>query len=71
MFPLIRIVIVSSMLYKSGNIDFDNLHGDKGWDVRKRNSLYSSSKLANIFHSQELAKRLKGKAVYFLIASWS
>ncbi|KAK7068818.1 hypothetical protein SK128_026477 [Halocaridina rubra] len=61
--PESRIVVVSSSLYKSGKIDFDNLDADKGWDTKKRNSLYSNSKLANIFHSQELAKRLQGRGV--------
>ncbi|XP_066977473.1 retinol dehydrogenase 11-like isoform X1 [Macrobrachium rosenbergii] len=58
--PNSRIVIVSSSLYKYGQIDFDNLEAEKGWDTKKRNALYSNSKLANIFHGQELAKRLHG-----------
>lgn len=59
---LYRIVNVSSLLYKCGKIDFDNLDADKGWDKKvRRNALYCNSKLANIFHSQELAKRLQGK----------
>ncbi|XP_047471621.1 retinol dehydrogenase 11-like [Penaeus chinensis] len=59
--PSSRIVNVSSLLYKCGKIDFDNLDADKGWDKKVRhNALYCNSKLANIFHSQELAKRLQG-----------
>ncbi|XP_045626007.2 retinol dehydrogenase 11 [Procambarus clarkii] len=59
--PSSRIIIVSSSLYRHGRIDFDNLDADKGWDVKIRpNVLYSNSKLANIFHSQELARRLQG-----------
>ncbi|XP_068241436.1 retinol dehydrogenase 11-like isoform X2 [Palaemon carinicauda] len=61
--PNSRIVIVSSSLYKYGKIDFDNLDAEKGWDTKKRNSLYSNSKLANILHGQELSKRLQGKGV--------
>lgn len=62
---LYRIVNVSSMLYKSGQIDFDNLDADKGWNKKARmNPLYCNSKLANIFHGQELAKRLQGNYCY-------
>ncbi|XP_042238181.1 retinol dehydrogenase 12-like [Homarus americanus] len=61
--PSSRIVLVSSMLYKRGKIDFDNMDADKGWDKNERNQLYNNSKLANIFHSQELAKRLQGSSV--------
>lgn len=67
--PNSRIVIVSSLLYKYGKIDFDNLDADKGWDTKQRNSLYNNSKLANIFHSQELTKRLRGKGVGTFVVS--
>lgn len=67
-----RIVNVSSELYKQGNLDFDNLDAEKGWDPKARNSLYCVSKLANILHSKELARRLRGeKEVMFVVFSWS
>ncbi|KAK4299325.1 hypothetical protein Pmani_028384 [Petrolisthes manimaculis] len=58
--PNSRIVNVSSQLYVQGKLDFDNLDAEKGWDPKLRNSLYCTSKLANILHSRELARRLKG-----------
>lgn len=58
---------VSSELYKQGKLDFDNLDAEKGWDPKSRNSLYCVSKLANILHSRELTKRLRGeKKVVFV-----
>lgn len=54
-----RIVIVSSKLHEKGEIDFDNLLGEHGYDgVRNRNPAYNNSKLANIYFCRELAKRL-------------
>ncbi|KAG0721432.1 Retinol dehydrogenase 11 [Chionoecetes opilio] len=37
--------------------------GEKGWDTSVRNALYSNSKLANVMHSQELARRTAGSSV--------
>ena len=53
-------MIVSSALYIHGEIDFDNLDADKGWNKKKRNALYSNSKLANILHGSDLARRIQG-----------
>ena len=63
-----RIVIVSSMGYAGAKdgINFDDIHFENGnWD---RMQSYCISKLANILHAKELAKRLEntGISVYVL-----
>lgn len=57
--PDSRIVNVSSNLHKSGNIDFD----DVNWEKRKYSKLkaYSDSKIANIYFTNGLVKRMNGK----------
>lgn len=55
-----RIVNVSSMVHKWGQIDFDDLQGEKQYDMDKA---YNQSKLANILFTYELARRLEGTAV--------
>jgi len=57
-----RIVILSSRAHDRGNLDWDDL------DWEKRNYgfgiiAYADSKLANIMHAYELAKRLEGSGV--------
>ncbi|KKK66203.1 hypothetical protein LCGC14_2966450, partial [marine sediment metagenome] len=55
-----RIVNVSSMVYKWGTIDFDNLQGEKRYDMDKA---YNQSKLAIVLFTYELARRLQGTGV--------
>ncbi|KAM3933997.1 retinol dehydrogenase 14 isoform 1-T1 [Leptodactylus fuscus] len=55
-----RIVVVSSKLYKYGEINFDDLNSEKSYS---RSSAYSRSKLANILFTRELARRLEGSGV--------
>lgn len=61
-----RVVIVSSCYHdkamgREGTIELDDLHFDKreydGWES------YAQSKLANVLHAKELAKRLDGTGV--------
>ena len=61
-----RIICVSSCYHyvamsKKGYIDFDDIHFQKrkydGWTA------YAQSKLANVLHARELAKRLEGTGV--------
>ncbi|XP_042298476.1 dehydrogenase/reductase SDR family member 13-like [Sceloporus undulatus] len=57
-----RVVVVSSDSHRSGRIDFQSVHLPvEGYlDAFKS---YCNSKLANIFHIQELANRLEGTDV--------
>jgi NAD(P)-dependent dehydrogenase (short-subunit alcohol dehydrogenase family) len=55
-----RIINVSSMTHQRGNVDFDNLQGEKFFDGY---DAYSISKLGNIFFTYELAEQLKGSGV--------
>ncbi|XP_018418278.1 PREDICTED: retinol dehydrogenase 14 isoform X4 [Nanorana parkeri] len=55
-----RIVVVSSKLYKYGEINFDDLNSEKSYS---RSFGYSRSKLANILFTRELARRLEGTGV--------
>jgi NAD(P)-dependent dehydrogenase (short-subunit alcohol dehydrogenase family) len=52
-----RVVIVSSLMYLRGFIDFENLRGEKGPDAYNSIRAYAQSKLANVLHSRELARR--------------
>ncbi|PSN47539.1 Retinol dehydrogenase 12 [Blattella germanica] len=60
-----RIVIVSSMLHERGQIQFDNLNGEKGFanTSQRMNPGYCNSKLANMYFCKELAKRTEGSGV--------
>ncbi|XP_075707042.1 retinol dehydrogenase 14 [Rhinoderma darwinii] len=55
-----RIVVVSSKLYKYGEINFDDLNSERSYS---RSFAYSRSKLANILFTRELARRLEGTGV--------
>jgi len=50
-----RVVTVSSNAHALGRIDFDDLHGERGYSGARA---YNQSKLANVLFSCELARRL-------------
>ena len=54
-----RIINVSSDAHASGNIEFDNLQGERNYSPKA----YNNSKLANILFTTELARRLQGTDV--------
>lgn len=56
--PNSRVVTVSSMAYMRGTIDFDNLKAERDYDPMRE---YAQSKLANIFFSLELQRRIDAK----------
>lgn len=58
--PAARIVNVSSLVHKWGKIDFDDLNGEKDYDMDRA---YNQSKLANVLFTYELARRLKGTGI--------
>ena len=58
--PSARIVNLTSLAYKAGNIDLDNLNLEHSYSWFRA---YSSSKLANIIFTRSLAKRLEGTGV--------
>ncbi|XP_068955439.1 retinol dehydrogenase 14 isoform X2 [Petaurus breviceps papuanus] len=55
-----RIVVVSSKLYKYGEIKFEDLNSELNYN---KSFCYSQSKLANILFTRELARRLEGTNV--------
>ncbi|KAF7710782.1 retinol dehydrogenase 14a [Silurus meridionalis] len=55
-----RIVVVSSKLYKRGEINFDDLNSERGYNGA---SAYSRSKLANLLFTLELSRRLENTGV--------
>lgn len=55
-----RVVTTSSGAHHGGLIDLDDLNGDRRWSSMRA---YSSSKLANILFTRELARRLEGAGV--------
>jgi retinol dehydrogenase 14 len=55
-----RIVTVSSMAHRRGEIDFKNLQGEQSF---RKMMIYSNSKLANVMFTFELAERLAGSGV--------
>jgi NAD(P)-dependent dehydrogenase (short-subunit alcohol dehydrogenase family) len=52
--PNARVVTVSSIVHKSGRIDFENLEGQKRYSM---NASYSQAKLANLMFGLELHRR--------------
>ena len=56
--PNARIVNVSSTAHKAGNINFDDLN----WENRKYSAwkAYGDSKIANLYFTQELGRKLSG-----------
>ncbi len=55
-----RIVNVSSMMHKGGEIDFGSFRGEKAY---RPIQAYRQSKLANVLFTKELARRLRGTGV--------
>jgi len=55
-----RVITLASVAHKGGLIDFDNLKGEKGFNSM---AVYSTSKLANILFTNELANRVEGTGV--------
>jgi len=56
--PGSRVVNVSSTAHKPGKINFEDLHGDRGY---WKWGAYAQSKLANLLFTFELQRRLEGK----------
>ncbi|MCP3853114.1 MAG: SDR family NAD(P)-dependent oxidoreductase [Actinomycetia bacterium] len=55
--PGARVVAVSSLAHREGQIDFDDLTAERGYDAFAR---YRMTKLANLLFTFELQRRLKG-----------
>lgn len=55
-----RIVVVSSKLYRYGEINFDDLNSELSYN---KSFAYSRSKLANILFTRELARRIENTGV--------
>lgn len=55
-----RIISVSSLMHRYGNIDFDDIHSTRQYRGMKA---YAMSKLANVLFTNELAERLNGTGV--------
>jgi NAD(P)-dependent dehydrogenase (short-subunit alcohol dehydrogenase family) len=55
-----RVINVSSQAHRPARIDFDDLMGERGYSGWRA---YGQSKLANVLHTYELARRLAGSGV--------
>ncbi|XP_027023108.2 retinol dehydrogenase 14a [Tachysurus fulvidraco] len=55
-----RVVVVSSKLYKRGEINFDDLNSEHSYDAA---AAYARSKLANLLFTLELSRRLEDTGV--------
>jgi retinol dehydrogenase-14 len=55
-----RVVTVSSNAHSMGQIDFDDLQGERSYSGARA---YNQSKLANVLFTYELARRLSGSSV--------
>jgi NAD(P)-dependent dehydrogenase (short-subunit alcohol dehydrogenase family) len=55
-----RVVTTSSEAHHGGLVDLDDLSGERRWSSGRA---YSTSKLANILFTRELARRLRGSGV--------
>lgn len=51
-----RVVTVSSALHERGELDFDDLHGERAYDEW---GAYAQSKLANVLYAYELERRFR------------
>jgi retinol dehydrogenase 14 len=58
--PPARVVTVASNAHATGQIDFDDLQGERSYSGSRA---YNQSKLANILFTYELARRLQASAV--------
>ncbi|XP_065211699.1 retinol dehydrogenase 11-like [Planococcus citri] len=68
-----RIVILSSTLHERGSIDFENLNGENGFDLKTRfNPPYCNSKLMDTYFAYELRNKLQnsGVSVYAVCPGW-
>ena len=54
-----RIVIVSSLAHEQGSIKWDDIHFQKTPGSYNRITAYQQSKLANVMHAAELARRVE------------
>lgn len=54
--PGARVVVTSSLAHQRGDMRWDDLNAEKGYDRTQR---YSDSKLANLLHVYELDRRLR------------
>jgi NAD(P)-dependent dehydrogenase (short-subunit alcohol dehydrogenase family) len=65
--PNSRIVNVSSTSHKIGKLNFDDLN----WETRRYNTFrsYGDSKLANLYFTKELQKRLDSQSTGVIVAS--
>ncbi|MFO0557041.1 MAG: oxidoreductase [Polyangiales bacterium] len=61
-----RVVVVSSLVHKSGKIRFDDLHGERSY---AKWSAYSQSKLANLLFTHELDRRLRAANSPVIVAA--
>ena len=52
---------MASSAYSDGAIDFNHLNAEAGWQNKAWNPPYSNSKLANVLHGFELARRINGE----------
>ena len=55
-----RIITVSSMAHKAARIHFDDLEGKRNWSWM---GSYAQSKLANVFFTRHLSRKLEGTGV--------
>ena len=55
-----RVITVSSHAHTSGQIDFDDLQGERTYSGARA---YNQSKLANVLFTYELARRLQGTSI--------
>lgn len=63
-----RVVIVSSLAHEQGSINWDDIHFQKNPGSYNTITAYGQSKLANVLHATELARRVEdfGIRVYSL-----
>ena len=66
--PYVRVVIVSSLAHEQGSINWDDVHFQKTPGSYNTITAYGQSKLANVLHATELARRVEdfGIRVYSL-----